>query len=133
MTTKEINKAFEALDHVFYSAWTNYADKLFRECLIEEKEHRGFAPEFKGHHTADTISPSQAARLFAVKRVAEYLNGEKFPVGQQFLHMQTSCFLAAGIVDEFGDRVREAWKDFDLAELAALNYTDFVKVNKVAA
>lgn len=67
------------------------------------------------------------AKLFAVKRVAEYLNGEEFPRGQAYLHTQTSCFVAAGIVDEFGGAIRQAWSDYDMAQLIALDYTDFVK------
>ena len=124
---KLINEAFDALRFVFDSSWHNYAEQLLKLCAAEEKEHRGFMPDFRAHHTDGTISTIQAAKLFAVKRVAEYLLKPEFPKGKDYLHYQKSCFIAAGIVDEFGDKIRVAWQKFDLAALAALNYTDFVK------
>lgn len=127
MTTKQISEVFKALDGVFYSAWTNYAEKLLTKCKEEEKSHRGFPPEFNKHHTSDTIGANDAARLFAVKRVAEYILSAKFPTGRDYLHMQASCFIAAGIADEFGDKVKAAWVAFDISEIAELNYTEFVK------
>lgn len=126
-TLKLINQAFDALRWAFDSSWHNYAEQLLRQCLEEEKGHRGFAPDFKGHHTDATISAKQAAKLFAVKRVAEYLLKPEFPKGKDYLHYQKSCFIAAGMVDEFGEKIRAEWQKFDLAVLAALNYTDFVK------
>jgi len=70
----------------------------------------------------------QMAKLFAVKRVAEYLNGEKMPSGKDYLHFQPSCFIAAGLVDEYSADIRTAWAEFDIAALAALDYCHFVKV-----
>lgn len=130
---KLARKAFQELNHVFYSENVNYADRLLRLCKEEERDHRGFMDGFRRSHTDDTASVSDAAKLFAVKRVAEYLLGAKYPTGQDFLHTQTSCFLAAGIADEFAEKVRIAWKPFELRELVALDYTDIVKVRREAA
>jgi hypothetical protein len=66
--------------------------------------------------------------LFAVKRVAEYLIDPTYPRGEQYLHMQKSCFTAAGIAEEFREEIRAAWATQNITELAALDYTDFVKV-----
>ena len=77
-----------------------------------------------------TISTMQAAKLFAVKRVAEYLLKPEFPKGKDYLHTQKSTFIAAGMVDEFAEQIRAAWSKFDIAELAKLNYTEFVKVKR---
>lgn len=123
-------RAFEELSHVFYSEMVNHADQLLSMCKAEEKGHRGILPRFTECHTADTASVSDCAHLFAVKRVADYLLGCKYPSGQDFIHTQKSCFLAAAIADEFGDKVRSAWTKFELRELVALNYTDVVKVRK---
>lgn len=87
---------------------------------------------FRESHTSDTASVNEAARLFAVKRVAEYMQGEKFPSGKDYLHIQKSCFYAAGIVDEYRQIVEKAWKDFDIAKLAELDYTAIVKVKRAA-
>ncbi len=133
MTTKQIKEAFEALYYVFDHLTVNHAQKLLEECEKEERGHRGFMDNFNQCHTSDTIGTKDAARLFAVKRVAEYLNGTKFPVGQEYLHMQRSCFTAAGIADEFGRDVRGVWTQEQIEELTKLDYTDFVKVRKELA
>lgn len=134
MKTEQIKKAFHELRWVFDSAMINHAQALFEQCRAEEKQHRGFMPDFDRCHTPDTISVADAARLFAVKRVAEYLLApDKYPKGQDYLHTQKSCFIAAGIADEFRAQIVEAWKDFDVAALALLDYTDYVKINRQAA
>lgn len=126
MRTKEINKAFEALRGIFYSANVNHADKLFDLCRAEEKGHRNWGPEFAKYHPG-APSLNDMARMFAVKRVAEYLSGEEYPSGDDYLHMQHSCFYAAGIAEEFGNQICVVWAEFGLSELAALDYTDYVK------
>lgn len=130
MTTKTINAAFDALRGVFYSHHYQYADQLLALCRDEEKSHRGFMPDFNKAHTLDTIGVTQAAKLCAVKGVAEYVSGAAIPKGRDYLHIQKSCFLAAGMADEFEDKIRAAWASFDIVELAALNYTDFVKIER---
>lgn len=133
MKIKEINAAFEALHWAFDNQTVNWADRLFEKCKEEEREHRGFLPDFTRCHEADTITTSQAARLFAVKRIAEYLRGEKYPQGKDYLHCQKSCFIAAGMVDEFAHEINRAWEGLDVQALAELNYTDFVRVRKAVA
>lgn len=137
MTTKQIREAFEALSGIFNSAHQNYAEMLLDECCAEERGHRGFMDGFNRCHTADTIGIKDAGRLFAVKRVAEYIKGgwTKFPHGKDYLHTQKSCFTAAAIADEFktpiaGDANGNGgvWSPALVDELAALDYTDFVKI-----
>lgn len=136
-TTKEklklIRDAFDALHWAFDSHNTNHADTLFSMCLAEERGHRKCGPDFARYHTADTISAHLAAKLFAVRRVAEYLTGEAMPAGKAYLHTQKSCFQAAAMVDEFKTEILEAWKAFDIAELASMDYSEFVKIRKDVA
>lgn len=124
---KLINEAFDALRWAFDHCSPNHAEKLLAMCNEEERGHRGFMPDFTKYHTPDTISVNQAAKLFAVKRVAEYMQGEKFPTGKDYLHCQKSCFYAAGMVDEFRNEILAAWQKFNYLELVAIDYTDFVK------
>lgn len=126
---KLINSAFDKLDQVFYSKNTNWADKLLKLCIEEEKGHRGSFSDFAPHHPG-AASVRQCAKQFAVLRVAEYLCGHKFPSGQDYLHTQTSCFIAAGIVDEFGAEVRKAWDGYDLKAITALDYLDLVQPDR---
>jgi len=127
---KMVGLAFDALSHVFYSKNTNYAEQLLAQCIAEEKSHRGFANDFGVYHpNAATIR--QCAKAFAVKRVAEYLLTTKpLPSGEAFLHIQKSCFWAAGIADEFKSEIQEAWINFDIRELSELDYVMFVSPEK---
>lgn len=130
---KMIADAFERLQWVFDASWTNHAERLLALCEAEEREHRGSGPSFRQCHTGDTITIRQAARLFAVKRVAEYLTGAAKPLRpSDYLHTHKSCFYAAGMVDEFGEQIRKAWAEVDVAALCALDYTHFVKIAKAA-
>lgn len=127
---KLARKAFDALAFLNNIDWANHREKLFAMCKAEEKDHRGFMSDFNESHTEDTASVSDCAKLFAVKRVAEYLLGEKYPIGKDFLHIQKSCFYAAGLVDEFAEKIRAAWSKLELREIVALDYTDLVKVRQ---
>jgi hypothetical protein len=64
--------------------------------------------------------------MFAVKRIAEYLTGQRMPRGRDFLHTQRSCFYAAGLVDAHRKVIRKAWRKLPIAELAELDYCEFV-------
>jgi len=123
---KLIDQAFTRLEFLNHHTWTHYADNLLDQCKEEEKGHRGTGGDFaKYHPNACTIT--EAAKMFAVKRVAEYLTGQKMPRGRDYLHTQKSAFIAAGLVDEFRKDIRKAWRGLDVAELAALDYCKFVR------
>jgi hypothetical protein len=131
---RHIKAAFDRLNWAFDAETVNHAQALLDLCCDEEKAHRKMG-HFNAYHP-NAPGVTDCARLFAVKCVAEYLLKPVYPSGQQYLHMQKSCFIAAGVADEFGDKVRAAWKDFDLSTLAALDYCDYVKAQnpeKVAA
>lgn len=82
-----IGKAYSLLSRVFYAEPTNYAEQIFEACRDEEKRHRGFGDNWTAHHP-NGCTLAEAARLFAVKRVAEYLAGDRMPRGKNYLHMQ---------------------------------------------
>lgn len=132
-TIKLVTKAYQELAFLDNLDWTHHREELFRMTRDEEKGHRGWGPDFSKHHTSDTASIADCARLFAVKRIAEYLSGTPMPKGQDFLHIQKSCFYAAGLVDEYGEKIREAWKGFDLDVLKELDYCAVVHVREEAA
>ena len=127
MTTKEkiklVETAFSALYPLENITWTNYPQELFRMCLDEEKSHRG--DDFNRSHP-NTVSIAIAARMFAVKRIAEYLTGQRMPRGRDFLHFQHSCFYAAGLVDAHRKIIRKAWSKLPVQELADFDYCEFV-------
>ena len=126
-----IGKAYSLLSGVFYSESTNYAEQLFAACKDEEKGHRRFGDNWAAHHP-NGCTLAEAARLFAVKRVAEYLTGERMPRGKDYLHTQKSCFIAAGIVDEYRNQIRKAWKGLPVDTLASLDYCAAVSPERAA-
>lgn len=119
-----IEDAFTRLHFLDHKSWSAPVSKMLEACMDEERRHRGAGDSFKRNHP-HAVSIPQAARLFAVKRVAEYLQGERMPRGKQFAHMQTSCFHAAALVDEYRKDIRKAWRGLPVAELAALDYYEF--------
>lgn len=131
-TIKLARKAYDALQPLNNISWTNHREQLFAMCKAEEKDHRRFMNNFRESHTDDTASVSDAAKLFAVKRIAEYMLGEDFPKGKDFLHIQKSCFYAAGLVDEFRDRIAALWSKMNIEELNNLDYCAIVKVKMAA-
>lgn len=127
---KLINTAFDKLRWAFDSSCRNYALELFDECKREEKQHRGFGEDFPKYHP-NAASLADTARSFAVKRVAEYiLKPETYPKGQAFLHYQRSCFIAAGIADEFRAKVLTAWDGLPIGELESIDYVELVSPEK---
>lgn len=120
-----IDSAYSALEFLNNQDWTNHRETLFAMCLEEEKRHRsaGF-----GRHHPNAVSATEAAKLFSVKRVAQYLAREcRMPRGKDFLHYQRSCFYAAGLVDKYRKEIRKAWRKLPVKALAALDYCEFVK------
>ena len=124
---KTIRKAFDALSFVTGGSCRDFVADFLAQCKQEEKSHRGWGPSFdKYHPNAATIA--DCAKLFAVKRVAEIMTTGKMPDAGNYLHMQKSCFFAAGLCKDFQQEIAKAWDSFDMNELAALDYRDFVKV-----
>ncbi len=130
-TPKQIKEAYQKLVWAFDAQNTNWPEKLFELCQEEERGHRGFMDGFERCHDKPA-SVADMGRMFAVHRIAEYMTGAKYPGGQDYLHTQKSCFLAAGIVDEYREKIAEAWKDEDVQALADLDYCDYVKVRREA-
>src|SRR5262245_65307712 len=91
---KGIREAYEKLHGALESkaGWgrRNVAETLLGQCQAEEREHRGFLPAFARHHAPSTPGVLDMARLFAVKRVAEYLRGESFPIDRKSTRLNSS-------------------------------------------
>lgn len=132
-TIKIARRAFAALPQSLNRGWGNdYLDQFLALALEEERGHRRWGSDFAKHHPGAASAPD-CARMFCVKRIAEYLNGEAMPKGKDYLHIQKSCFFAAALVDEFRADIEKAWAGENLAELAALDYVTLVRVAERAA
>ena len=129
-----IRQCFDRLDGILIHGFTDERKAFFELCESEEKEQRGeqrgWGSDFARYHTSDTIGIKDAARLFVVHDLAKFLQGGRMPELKDYLHAKRSHFHGAAIALEFGDKIREAWKGLNIADLAEINYSDLVKVKK---
>jgi hypothetical protein len=135
-TTKQklalANRAFDALYVLNNISWTSYREKLLRLSIEEEKSHRGFGSDFAKYHP-DAVSVNDAARIMAVRWIAWYLTrADKAPSVKSWLSIKPSCLLAASLVANYRKQIRKTWRGLPVAELAALDYCEFVRVKEAA-
>ncbi len=122
-------KAYDALSELDRKHMTAYRTELFNLCKAEEKDHRGFIPSTFNEYHPNSSSIADCARMFAVLRIAEYMKGDSFPTGKDYLHFQKSAFYAAGLVDEYRNEIDLAWsaEGLNIEELAKMDYCELVK------
>ena len=128
---KLVDNAYSRLDVLNNIKWTAYRDKCFEMACEEERQHRRGKPD--GWIYPKGASIQGAARLFVVKRIAEYMLGDRVPSIGDILHFQPSAIYAAAIVANYPDEIRAAWDGkrnngltLNVSELAALDYCVFV-------
>lgn len=119
-----VDRAFAALDCLNNISWADHRDVLLGLTLDEEKQHR--TGNFAQYHP-DAVSARTAARLMAVFCVAGYLTDKKVPTIKDYISMKKSFFYAASLVANYRDEIIAAWEKLPVAELAALDYCEFVK------
>ena len=116
---KKINQAFSKLHILSNITWTPYRDQLFKMNRQDEKSHR--SGDWSEYHK-DAASINDCAKLFTVKHIAEsLLNPNKYSVKDLFT-IKKSCIYAQSIVNNYEDRIRKAWIDENIKELADLDY-----------
>ena len=114
---KVIDEAFSQLHILSNITWTPYRDEIFNMNKKDEKRHRYNRPasDFEA-------SINDCAKLFTVKHIAEsLLNTEKWTV-KDLLRIKKSCLYSQSVVENYKDKILDAWKDQDLKELANLDY-----------
>lgn len=118
------DKAFTQLHTLNNLAWTNYRDRLYAMACEEERGHRRGAPVGWVHPRGATVAA--AGKLFAVKRIAQELLRERPATIADVLSFQPSAIYAASLVANYRDVCAAALKDFDLKQLATLDYCKLV-------
>lgn len=118
-TIKLANEAYYKLQTLNNINWTAYRDELFNMNLKDEKQHRkAFGGEVREYETP----MADCARLFSVKHIAEALIKPNRYAIKDMLHIKKSCIQAQTLVENYQDRITEAWKGFDFQALADLDY-----------
>ena len=120
-----IDRAYAALDVLNNQVMSPLRDNYFKQNLDEEKGHRHFCPD----GVRCGLATRQAARLFAVRQIAQFLNGEKAPEPREWLHLRPSYLTACALVAEYREQIMRAWGEVNVcvADVLALDYAELNK------
>ena len=114
---KVINQAYSKLHILSNITWTPYRDEIFDMNKKDEKRHRYNIPS-----SDFEASINDCAKMFTVKNIAEsLLNIEKWKV-KDLINIRKSALYSQSVVENYKDKIVEAWKDEDLKYLANLDY-----------
>ena len=114
---KVIDEAFSQLHILSNITWTPYRDEIFNMNKKDEKRHRYNRPS-----SDFEASISDCAKMFTVKNIAEsLLKADQYQV-KDIIRIRKSCLYSQSVVENYRDRIVEAWKDQDLKQLANLDY-----------
>ena len=114
---KVIDKAYSELHVLSNITWTPYRDEIFDMNKKDEKRHRYNRPS-----SDFEASVNDCAKLFTVKNIAEsLLNRDKHTV-KDLINIRKSCLYSQSVVENYRDKILDAWKDQDLKYLASLEY-----------
>ena len=114
---KRIDQAYSKLHVLSNITWTPYRDEIFDMNKKDEKRHR-----FNRPSNNFEASINDCAKMFTVKNIAEsLLNIEKWKV-KDLINIRKSALYSQSVVENYKDKIVEAWKDEDLKYLANLDY-----------
>ena len=114
---KKIDQAYSKLHILSNITWTPYRDEIFDMNKKDEKRHR-----FNRPSSDFEASINDCAKMFTVKNIAEsLLNIEKWKV-KDLINIRKSALYSQSVVENYKDKIVEAWKDEDLKYLADLDY-----------
>ena len=114
---KRIDQAYSKLHVLSNITWTPYRDEIFDMNKKDEKRHR-----FNRPSSDFEASISDCAKMFTVKNIAEsLLNIEKWKV-KDLINIRKSALYSQSVVENYKDKILDAWKDEDLKYLANLDY-----------
>ena len=118
---KVIDKAFSQLHVLSNITWTPYRDEIFNMNKKDEKRHRYNRPvsDFEA-------SVNDCAKMFTVKNIAESLLNRNKHTIKDLINIRKSCLYAQSVVENYKDKILEAWKDQDIKYLADLDYISLI-------
>jgi len=121
---KLVNKAWIELDYLLSSIhWGHYGKEYIKLNIEEEKGHDRFRPE----GTSRGLTIKEAAKLFCVTQIADYLlNKRKLDVSD-YLSTRKSHFFACALVANYRKEIENAWKGLDIETISNLDYAELIK------
>jgi len=118
---KIIDKAYSDLYILSNITWTPYRDEIFDLNKKDEKQHR-----FNRPSSDFEASVNDCAKLFTVKNIAESLLNRNKHTIKDLINIRKSCLYAQSVVENYKDKILEAWKDQDIKYLADLDYISLI-------
>lgn len=118
---KIIDKAYSDLYVLSNITWTPYRDEIFDLNKKDEKKHR-----FNRPSSDFEASVNDCAKLFTVKNIAESLLNKNKHTIKDLINIRKSCLYAQSVVENYKDKILEAWKDQDIKYLADLDYISLI-------
>jgi len=118
---KIIDEAYGSLRCLNNITWTSYREDLFEMNKQDEKRHR-----FNRPSNDFEASINDCAKMFTVQNIAESLLKENQFNIKDLINIRKSCLYAQSIVENYKDKILEAWKDQDIKYLADLDYISLI-------
>ena len=118
---KIIDEAYSSLRCLNNITWTSYREDLFEMNKQDEKRHR-----FNRPSSDFEASINDCAKMFTVQNIAESLLKENQFNIKDLINIRKSCLYAQSIVENYKDKILEAWKDQDIKYLADLDYISLI-------
>jgi hypothetical protein len=118
---KIIDEAYGSLRCLNNITWTSYREDLFEMNKQDEKRHR-----FNRPSSDFEASINDCAKMFTVQNIAESLLKENQFNIKDLINIRKSCLYAQSIVENYKDKILEAWKDQDIKYLADLDYISLI-------
>ena len=118
---KIIDEAYGSLRCLNNITWTSYREDLFEMNKQDEKRHR-----FNRPSSDFEASINDCAKMFTVQNIAESLLKENQFNIKDLIKIRKACLYAQSIVENYKDKILEAWKDQDIKYLADLDYISLI-------
>ena len=118
---KIIDQAYSSLRCLNNITWTSYREDLFEMNKQDEKRHR-----FNRSSSDFEASINDCAKMFTVQNIAESLLKENQFNIKDLINIRKSCLYAQSVVENYKDKILEAWKDQDIKYLADLDYISLI-------
>jgi len=120
---KKINQAYGKLRFLDHITWTSYREDLLNMNKKDEKRHRS-GNWYEFHKNSASIT--ECSKMFVVSNIAEsLLNTNKHTI-KDLINIRKSCLYAQSVVENYKDKILEAWKDEDINYLSNLDYMSLV-------
>jgi hypothetical protein len=118
---KIIDEAYGSLRCLNNITWTSYREDLLEMNKQDEKRHR-----FNRPSSDFEASINDCAKMFTVQNIAESLLKENQFNIKDLINIRKSCLYAQSVVENYKDKILEAWKNQDIKYLADLDYISLI-------